>query len=59
MLRCESLTWLEPEMQSKTSHWSAVDFKKADLDKVQLEPAIWHVTLVSGYLVLTGVVMVT
>ena len=38
------LTWLEPAIQSTTSPWSAVNFKKkkktADLDKVQLELAI-------------------
>ena len=33
---------LEPAIQSTTSPWSAVNFKKtADLDKVQPEPAIW------------------
>ena len=41
MLRCESLTWLQPAIQSTTSPWSAVNLKKNDLDKVQLEPAIW------------------
>ena len=36
------VSYLEPEIQSTTSPWSAVNFKKtADLDKVQLEPAIW------------------
>ena len=33
---------VEPAIQSTTSPWSAVNLKKtADLDKVQLEPAIW------------------
>ena len=34
---------LEPTIQSTTSPWSAVNLKKktAELDKVQLEPAIW------------------
>ena len=33
---------LEPAIQSTTSPWAAVNFKKtADLDKVYLEPAIW------------------
>ena len=36
------VSYLEPAIQSTTSPWSAVNFKKtADLDKVQLEPAIW------------------
>ena len=37
------LILLEPAIQSTTSPWSAVNIKKktADLDKVQLEPAIW------------------
>ena len=40
---CVCLTLLEPVIQSTTSPWSAVNFKKktADLDKVQLEPPIW------------------
>ena len=40
---CECLTLLEPAIQSTTSPWLAVNLKKktADLDKVQLEPAIW------------------
>ena len=40
---CVSLTLLEPAIQSSTSSWSAVNLKKkkADLDKVQLEPTIW------------------
>ena len=39
---CVCQTFLEPAIQSTTSPWSAVNFKiTADLDKVQLEPAIW------------------
>ena len=39
---CVCVSDLEPAIQSTTSPWSAVNFKKtADLDKVQLEPAIW------------------
>ena len=42
---CECLTLLETVIQSTTSPWSAVNSKKkkktADLDKVQLEAAIW------------------
>ena len=36
-------TWVEPAIQSKTSVWSAVNFKKtADLGELfKLEPAIW------------------
>ena len=34
--------WLEPAIQSTSSPWSAVNFKKtADLGKVYVEPAIW------------------
>ena len=39
---CVCVWWLEPAIQSTTSPWAAVNFKKtADLDKVYLEPAIW------------------
>ena len=39
---CVCLTFLEPAIQSTTSPWSAVNFKKtADLDNIQLDPAIW------------------
>ena len=33
--------WFEPAIQSTTGHWSAVNFKKIELGKVQLEPATW------------------
>ena len=39
---CVCVWWLEPAIQSTSSPWSAVNFKKtADLDKVYFEPAIW------------------
>ena len=45
-----------PAIQSKTSTWSAVNFKKTWTRwAVNLSPQYGHVILVSGYLVLTGV----
>ena len=37
------LTWVDPSIQSKTSTWAAVNFKKNWLTSVssRLEPAIW------------------
>ena len=37
------LTWVEPAIQSKTSTWSVLNFKKKQLTSVssKLEPAIW------------------